>query len=612
MTVLRRFAADVLLWLLLSALLPLNGERIDEGPYVNGLVVASLVLAVAVGVRRIAPLASLVLAAGLLVVDVWLAGPFAVLAFLVGRSAVRPRSALRTFAAIGVGGAAAALARAIVVGTDRWVAYYVVAEVVFCGIFPWLVGRYLRQRRELAVGGWALAEELERGQTLVVERARLRERARIAEDMHDALGHELSLIALRAGALELDGSLGPAQRETAAELRAGAAAATERLRAVIGVLRAGADAPLQPAEESLDTLVDRVRRAGLVIDWQVVAQPGADAGASADLGLAPLADRALHRVVQEGLTNATRHAPGTAVTGRLTVGPSAVTVVLSNPVGDPRAVRRSGHISGERVDRTANGGTGAPVAEDGSGLLGLAERVRLAGGTFHTDASDLFTVTATLPRDPAQAAQAAQTDADPAAASGADPAAASGADPAASRAYPLGAAVSDGAGAPDGIGAPDGVAAHGAAGALAGSGPTGAQAAAAATSGRFALARRRTRRGLALTVLVPMAAAVLLVGIVVGGYAIETTGSVLSPADAARLHVGQPEEEARELLPLLQVTERPEVPEPPRPPGAECEYYNTSGTLFPPVRDVYRVCFADGRVAGIDLIPGRTARGGRG
>ena len=333
---LRRVAGDVVLWLAVSALLPLNGERIDDGGYVNGLAIASLVLAVAVGVRRPAPLAALVLSGGLLAADVWLAGPFVVLSFLVGRSAVRPRPALWTFTAIGVGDATLALGRAILLGGDRWVAYYLVGEIVFCGVFPWLVGRYLWQRRELAVGGWALAEELERGQTLVAEQAKLRERARIADDMHDALGHELSLLALRAGALELDPSLGSGQRAVAADLRAGAAAATERLRTVIGVLRTGAPAPLEPVEETLDTLVDRVRRAGLVLDFPVDETPEPSAG------LPPLVDRAVYRVVQEGLTNATRHAPGAPVTGRLTIGADTVTVTLSNPAVEPVGSGRSG------------------------------------------------------------------------------------------------------------------------------------------------------------------------------------------------------------------------------------------------------------------------------
>ncbi|TQS44688.1 sensor histidine kinase [Cryptosporangium phraense] len=530
----RRWGGDVLLWLLLSALLPLNGARIDEGPYVRGLLVAALVLAVATGVRRVAPLASLVLAAGLVAVDPWLAAPFAVLSFLAGRSALRPRPALWTYAGLAGGGAGLAFGLAVLRGTDRWTAYYVLTEIVLCGVVPWLAGRYLRQRRELVEGGWALAEELERGHALVADRARLRERARIAEDMHDALGHELSLLALRAGALELDPSLGPAQREAAAGLRLGAAAATERLRAVIGVLRASDPAPLAPVDETLATLIDRVRGAGLTIAFS-------DGGAAGEPGLPPLADRALYRVVQEALTNAARHAPGAPVTVRLTATPDAVTVTVTNPL-TPEAPP-AGRSGAERPD-PAPGRTGGPGGE-GSGLVGLAERVRLVGGTLTAGVGGgTFTVTATVPR---------------------------------------------------------------AAGGAVAAGPERPRS---DSAGRRAAARRRTRRDLVLTVVVPVLAGAVLVGVVVGGYAIEVTGSVLRPADAARLHPGQSRADAEALLPWLQATERPAVAEPPRPPGAECRYYGTSAELFPPVRDVYRVCFAHDRVVGVDLIPGRTARGG--
>ncbi|MFI5952475.1 hypothetical protein [Cryptosporangium sp. NPDC051539] len=123
MAVVRRIGGGVLLWLLLCVLLPLNGERLDDGPYAEGLLVAGLVLAVAVGLRRAAPLASLVLAAGVLAVDPWLAGPFVVLSFLAGRSAQRPRPALWTYGALAAGAPGLAFLSAVLRGTDRWVAY---------------------------------------------------------------------------------------------------------------------------------------------------------------------------------------------------------------------------------------------------------------------------------------------------------------------------------------------------------------------------------------------------------------------------------------------------------------------------------------------------------
>ncbi|MFI5842226.1 histidine kinase [Catenuloplanes sp. NPDC051500] len=86
-------------------------------------------------------------------------------------------------------------------GPYTWLLWILV--VVLCGVAPMLAGGYLRLRGELERSGWERAARLERERHLVSARARASERARIAREMHDSLGHELSLIALRAGALEL-------------------------------------------------------------------------------------------------------------------------------------------------------------------------------------------------------------------------------------------------------------------------------------------------------------------------------------------------------------------------------------------------------------------------
>jgi signal transduction histidine kinase len=502
--------ADGALWAGLCVLLPLNGEGLSEPGYRLWLVCAAIVAGVAVGVWRWAPLVALALAIGLVAADLWLAGPLVVLAFLVGRYAETPRPALWTFAAVtGVG---AVLAGAV--STDHWVGFYVLAEVLFGGVFPWLVGRYRRQHRALVVGGWERAEQLERAQTVAVEQARLRERARIAQDMHDILGHELSLLALRAGALELDTTLDDRQRATAGELRAGAGTATERLRGIVGVLGAAAAAPLRPFDESVTDLVEGFRAAGLRVELE----------ASAVGGLAPLADRAVYRVVQEGLTNAARHAPGAVVTLRVSGSASDIDLTVSNQVSEP-------------------------IGPAGSGLVGLAERIRLAGGSFGAGVEDgpRFVVRASVPRLYApQILDARQT--------------------------PVSASSDTG------------------------EGPT--------VPGLRARAHHRTRRDLALTVLVPALAGVILVSVVFASYAVQILGSVLTPARAARLQVGSSESVVDKSLPPLQVGERPDVVAPPIPAGARCRYYGTDGRFFDSTRDVYRLCFAGGRLVSLDLIPG--------
>ena len=133
-------------------------------------------------------------------------------------------------------------------------------------LLPWLVGRYLRQRDELIRTGWELADRMARERDLADERARMRERSRIASDIHDSVGHELSLIALRAAAIEVDPAAGGTARQAAAELRGAAAHATTRLHDVIGVLREDSDAiPVLPADDTLAALVERAKASGMPI-----------------------------------------------------------------------------------------------------------------------------------------------------------------------------------------------------------------------------------------------------------------------------------------------------------------------------------------------------------
>ncbi|MEK8107283.1 histidine kinase dimerization/phosphoacceptor domain-containing protein [Micromonospora sp. M12] len=102
---------------------------------------------------------------------------------------------------------------------------------------PWLAGRFRRQQADLVRAGAERVTHLERERQFVADHARLRERAQIAADMHDALGHELALIALRAGALELAPDTTESSREAAAKLRESAVIATDRLRHTVNRLR---------------------------------------------------------------------------------------------------------------------------------------------------------------------------------------------------------------------------------------------------------------------------------------------------------------------------------------------------------------------------------------
>ncbi len=241
------------------------------------------------------------------------------------------------------------------------------------------LGMYVRARRQLLFTLRDRARRAEADQLVRTERARLAERTRIAREMHDVLAHRISLVALHAGALEVAPDLAPAQvRESAALLRSTAHQALEELRDVIGVLREDprreqpSTVP-QPTLADVPRLVEETRRSGVKIDFEM--QVDGAAGAPGPLG------RDAYRIVQEALTNISKHARGTVAQVRVA---GAMNRGLHVSVRNPAAV--GAH------ERTAPPGSG-------TGLLGLQERVTLANGvlTHGPDASGDFVVEADLP-----------------------------------------------------------------------------------------------------------------------------------------------------------------------------------------------------------------------
>ncbi len=238
-------------------------------------------------------------------------------------------------------------------------------------------GMYVRSRRQLLLTLRERALRAEADQRLYAERARMAERTRIAREMHDVLAHRISLVALHAGALKVRPDL-PVDtvRDTAELLRWTACQALEELSSVIGVLREGREsepAAPQPTLSDIPRLVDESRRAGGKISFEMrVDQPDAAPGA---LG------RDAYRVVQEALTNIGKHASGTV--GHVQVSGDAAR-------GLRVLVRNRLPVRG--AARPALPGSGA-------GLLGLQERVALAGGTLvhGPDATGDFVVDVTLP-----------------------------------------------------------------------------------------------------------------------------------------------------------------------------------------------------------------------
>ncbi|MDN5918049.1 MAG: histidine kinase [Pseudonocardia sp.] len=174
---------------------------------------------------------------------------------------------------------------------------------------------------------------------------RRRERARIAEDLHDLIGHQLSLVALRAGAIQVHTS--GLIAETAAELRTEVERAVLQLRETVLLLdRDRGEAATAPAESDIGAMVARARNAGA----DVVLRGGLGPDIPAAVRLTA------HRVVQECLTNAAKHAPGSPVEVLVAAG-------------------------SDRADLTVRAGTDeASAAGDGTGLRGLRRRVEAIGG----------------------------------------------------------------------------------------------------------------------------------------------------------------------------------------------------------------------------------------
>lgn len=275
------------------------------------------------------------------------------------------------------------------------------ANAVFMALFvavAWALGDVVRRRRAVIARLDQQRAALARDQ---VQRARLTaqsERASIAREMHDVVAHSLAVVVVQADgglyaarrALAEPPAIGPdrAALERAAQtLETLAGTARESLadaRRLVGVLREqGSAAELGPTQglASLDDLVRRVRDSGVPVHLAVWGEVK---------DLPREADLAAYRVVQEGLTNAMKHAgPGATVDVDLLRTPAVLLVRVTND-GD-EAVRAPGQGSDRAHGGSLSADIGSPdaagwsdaAASEGNGLRGMTERVEVLGGTVH-------------------------------------------------------------------------------------------------------------------------------------------------------------------------------------------------------------------------------------
>ncbi|HLM05042.1 MAG TPA: sensor histidine kinase [Blastococcus sp.] len=240
----------------------------------------------------------------------------------------------------------------------------------------WAVGRLVRSWRRQADDLARLARELEQERADNARLAVASERARIARELHDVVGHTLSLMVLQAGGERLAlGSERPATRDALAAIERAGRTTLGELRRLVGVLRADDDepelAPL-PGLAGVPDLVDQVRTTGLPVELRVLGPAG-----PLPLGL----DVSAYRIVQEALTNAVRHASANSVTVCIRYG--------------------EGEVCIEVVDDGRPGTPDEPGSGAGHGLVGMRERVALYGGrlTVGPRAGGGWSVAARLPVD---------------------------------------------------------------------------------------------------------------------------------------------------------------------------------------------------------------------
>nr|ASV46739.1 sensor histidine kinase [uncultured bacterium] len=287
----------------------------------------------------------------------------------------RQRS-LRTAALVGTAGVLGHLGQWALAPAPQlpFLWWLVVSVVVHAALVA--IGALIQARAALLRSLRERARQAEAEQHARVAEARAAERTAMAREMHDVLAHRLSLVATYAGALEFrpDADHDSVAR-AAGVVRQGVQDALNELRDFIGVLRSDEEDPVsersrpQPRAVDIERLVAEAQRHGMVVD--------VDGTVTALSGLPDAAGRAAYRLVQEGLTNARMHAPGEPVSITIRGGAGA----------DARISVRNG-LASEPPSR----GPG------GSGLLGMTERIRLAGGHLeHGVRNGTFVVSATLP-----------------------------------------------------------------------------------------------------------------------------------------------------------------------------------------------------------------------
>ncbi len=226
----------------------------------------------------------------------------------------------------------------------------------------WFFGVALGTRTAQAQELRVRVEEAERDRALAAERATSEERARIARELHDVVAHSVSVMVVQAsGVRRLLKDDQEREREALVSVEQIGRQALTEMRRMLGVMRTGEDQPAalapQPGLQHLDRLIAQVEEAGLPVTLHVEGERP---------DLSPGVDLSAYRIIQEGLTNALKHAKG------------AHADVLIR------------YVDGSVQLEIADDGIGTPngTAPGGHGLVGMRERVAVYGGTLEAGPRD--------------------------------------------------------------------------------------------------------------------------------------------------------------------------------------------------------------------------------
>jgi signal transduction histidine kinase len=240
-------------------------------------------------------------------------------------------------------------------------------------VVAWVAGYALRERADQAEAAEERAAHAEREREAAKRVAVAEERARIARELHDIVAHAVSVMVLQVGAVrhKLPDSLAEDRDALRGVERAGRRALAEMRRLLAAMRREGDEAELvpQPGLDSLNSLLDEIGRAGLPVQLHVDGQP---------VALPRGIDLSAYRIVQEGLTNALKHAHASDADVTVRYRPDELEI----------EVRDNGHGSA-----TSDG--------LGHGLIGVSERVKIYGGRMSagTALNGGFVLTTRLPVD---------------------------------------------------------------------------------------------------------------------------------------------------------------------------------------------------------------------